>query len=67
VPTKATLSLPFLSWTGEKKYKESVVSQDKGRERSLTNYRHGQNRLDLGKFVYYQSNQSGVMRNKTKS
>jgi len=68
VPTKATLSLPLLSWTGERKYDERLKSRDKDRERSLSNYCHGQNRLDLGrkKKVYHQSNQSRVMRNKTK-
>jgi len=40
---------PLLSWTGERKYDERLVAQDKGRETSLTNYCHGQNRLDLGK------------------
>jgi len=51
VPTKAALSLPLLSWTGEKKYSERLVGQDKDRERSLTSYRPGQNRLNLGKLV----------------
>jgi len=49
VPTKATLSLPLLNWTGEKKYDERLMGRDKDRERSLTNYRHGQKRLNLGK------------------
>ncbi|GAB0207891.1 mitochondrial enolase superfamily member 1 [Grus japonensis] len=47
VPTKATLSLPLLSWTGKRKYNEMLVGREKDRERSLTNYRHGQNRLNL--------------------
>ena len=48
VPTKAALSLPLLNWTGgENKTKGSRVEIRTGR--SLTNYRHGQNRLDLGK------------------
>jgi len=33
----------------EKKYDERLEGQDKDRERSLTNYRHQQNRLNLGK------------------
>jgi len=67
VPTKAALSLLLLSWKGKKKYNERLIGQDKDRERSLTNYHHRQNRLDLGKLIYYQSNQSRVMRTKTKS
>jgi len=46
-----TLSLPLLSWTGEKKYDEGLVGQDKDRERSFTSYHHGQNRLNLGKLI----------------
>jgi len=49
VPTKVTLSLPFLSWTGEKKYDERLVGRDEDREISLTNYHHRQNKLDFGK------------------
>jgi len=41
VPTKAALSLPLLSWAGEKKYDERLKGQDKDRERSLSNYHHG--------------------------
>jgi len=48
-PTKAFLLVPLLSWTGEKKYDERLVGRDEGRERSLTNYCHGQKRLNLGK------------------
>jgi len=33
VPTKAALSLPLLSWTGERKYNESLVGR--GRDHSL--------------------------------
>ena len=32
VPTKAALSLPLLSWTGEGKYNERLVSRGKDRE-----------------------------------
>jgi len=46
VPTRAALSL-LLNWTGERKYDERLVGRDKDRERSLTNYSHGQNRLNL--------------------
>jgi len=47
--TKDILSLAVLSWTGERKYYERLVVWHKDRERSLSNYCHGQNRLDLGK------------------
>lgn len=46
VATKAALLL--LSWLGEQKYNEKFMGQDKVRERSLTKYHHGQNRLTLG-------------------
>jgi len=49
VPTKAALSLPFLSWTGDTKYNERLVGQHKDGGRSFTNCCHGQNRLDLEK------------------
>jgi len=70
VPTKTTLSLPLLSWTGERRYDERFKGQGKDRERSLTFYCHGQNRLNLGRkgsSIYDQSNQSSIMRNKTRS
>jgi len=62
-----TLSLPLLSWTGERKYIKSFLGQGKDRETSLSNYYHGQNRFDLGKInlIYYPTNQSRIMRNKT--
>jgi len=47
VPTKISLSLPLLSWTGERKYDERLVNGDKDRETSLMNYHHGHNRLNL--------------------
>ena len=31
VPTKAVLSLPLLSWTGERKYNKELVGRDKDR------------------------------------
>ena len=49
VPTKTALSLPLLSWTGERKYDERLMSRDKDRERSLTSYCHGQKTLNLGR------------------
>jgi len=67
VPTETALSLPLLNWTGERKYDERLKGQDKDRERSLTNYHPGQNRLNLGRkgnLIYLQSNQSRIRRNK---
>jgi len=49
VHTKIALSLLLLSWAGKRKYDERLVDRDKDRERSLTNYCHGQNRLNLGR------------------
>jgi len=60
-----TLSLPRFNWTGERKYDERLEGQDKDRERSLTYYCHGQNRLNLGRkgsLIYHQSNQSMIVR-----
>jgi len=37
VPTKTALSLPLLSWTGERKYDEKLEGRDKDRETTLTN------------------------------
>ena len=70
MPTKAALSLPLLSWTGERKYDERLEGRDKDRERSLTSYYHGQNRLNLGRkgnLIHQQSNQSRIVRNKSRS
>jgi len=63
VPTKTTLSLPLLSWTGQRKYDERLEGQDKDREKSLTNYRHGQKQFELGEksLIYHHSNQ--IVRN----
>jgi len=51
MPTKATLSLPFFSWTGEKKYDERLMGRDMYRERPFTSYCHRQNRLNVGKLI----------------
>ena len=70
VPTKAALSLLLLSWTGERKHDERLEGRDQDRERPLTSYCHGQNRLNLGRkgsLIHHQSNQSRIVRNKTKS
>jgi len=69
-PTKSALSLPLLNWSGERKYDERLEGQDKDRERSLTNYHHGQNRLNLGRkgsLIHHQQNQRRLVRNKSRS
>jgi len=70
VPIKMALSLPLLSWTGERKYDERLEGRHKDRERSLISYCHGQNRLNLGRkgsLIHHQSNQSRIVRNKSRS
>jgi len=70
VPTKAALSLLLLNWTGERKYDERLKGRGKDRERSLAAYCHKQNRLNLGRkgsSFYHQTNQSRIMRNKTRA
>jgi len=65
VPTKTALSLPLLSWTGERKYDERLKGPDKHQEKSLANYCHAQNILNLGRkgsFIHHQSNQSRIVR-----
>jgi len=55
VPTKATLSLPLLSWTGERKHSERLVGQ--GEDREITWQLPSWAKLDLGKLgIYCQSN-----------
>ena len=69
VPIKATLALSLLSWAGERRYGERLQGRDKDRERSLTSYCHGQNRLSLGRkgsLIHHQSHQSGTVRNKSR-
>ena len=52
---------PLLSWTGERKYNKRLVGRGKDRERSLSNYHHGQNRLNLGKkLIYFITSQISV-------
>jgi len=70
VPAKTAPSLPLLNWTEERKYDERLEGQDKDRERSLTNYCHGQTRLNLGRkgsLTHHQSNQSRIVRKKSRS
>lgn len=42
---------PLLNQTGERKDKKRLMDQVKGKERSLSSYCHGQNRLNFGKLV----------------
>lgn len=58
-----------LSWTGERKYNERLLGQDKGRERSFTRFLSQAKRTWLREinFIYYLSSQSKEMRNKLKS
>jgi len=60
MPTKATISLSLLSWRGEKKYNERLMDQDEDRERSLTIYHHGQNKLSLRILISFITNQIRV-------
>jgi len=56
VPTKATLSLPLLNWTGERKYNERLVGRVKDRGSALSSYHQGQNTwLGEVNLIYYQS------------
>jgi len=57
MPTKATLSLHILRWTGERKCNGRLMGQDKDKETSLTNYHHGQNKFSLGKLVEFIASQ----------
>ena len=68
-PTPIPRPPVLLGGRRERKYNERLLGRGKDRERSLTNYRHGQNRLDLGQInlIYYQCNWNMVMRNKAKS
>ena len=69
MPTKAVLSLLLLNGTEETKYNRRLVGRGRDRETSHSNDNHGQNRVNLRKInlIYYQSNQSRIMRNKSKS
>jgi len=66
VPTKAALSL--LNWTGEKKYNKRLMGRDK--DRGITHQLPSQaKQTQLGEIslIYHQSNQSRIMRNKTRA
>jgi len=69
VPTKTTLSSPLQLDRGEE-IRRKAQRLRQGQEQSLTNYCHGQNRLNLerkGSLIHHQSNQSGIVRNKSRS
>lgn len=69
LPTKSTLSFPSSAVRGRDNTMVRVMGQDKDREKSLTSYCNGKNRLGLEKtnLFCYQSNQSRVMKNNPKS
>lgn len=64
-PTKVAVSHPSSAGQGEKNTPKGLWVKDK--ERSFTNYCHRQNRLNLGEMnlIYYQTNQSRGVDNKT--
>jgi len=47
--THQSCSITPSAGQGREKHNKRLVDRDKDRERSLTNYHHGQNRLNLGK------------------
>jgi len=49
MPAKTALSLTLLGCTRKRKYNDRLMDQNKDRERSLTSYCHGLNRLNLGR------------------
>lgn len=51
---------PFFIWTGERKYNEKLMGQDKDSKRSLSKYYHRQNKLQLGKLTKFITNQIRV-------
>jgi len=64
VPTKATFITPLLNRTGERKYDERLVGQEENREitQQLPSWAR-QTTLREISLIYYQSNQSRIMRN----
>lgn len=68
VSTKATLSLPFLSWTGGEKCHENLVGWAKGREITPQSSPQKKNRHWLSdiNLIYYRLIQHMIIRNKTK-
>ena len=62
VPTKAALSLPLLSWTGERKYNARLMGGDKDREITHQLLSRAKQAGLGGKKINYQSNQSRIMR-----
>lgn len=64
---KVALSLPSSAGQKRKKQNKKFPGQDEGRERSLRDYCRGQNRLGEISLIYYQSDQTRVIRNETKN
>lgn len=63
--TNPCLSLPSSGGQGRENITKDLWDK-KSREQSLISYCHRLNRLDLGKLIYYQSNQRREMRNRNK-
>ena len=57
VPTKAALSLPLLSWTGERKYNKELVGQDKDRRHHSPITITGKTDSAWGKLTQFITNQ----------
>jgi len=66
VPPRAAVA-PLLGWAGERKCNGRLVGREKDRERSLGKSRANQSQLGENSLIYYQSNQSRVIRNRTTS
>lgn len=67
MPTKAALSVPSSAGQGCENMAKGSRVEIRFREKSLTDARHGQNRLDLEKSIYFIANQipNRTMRNKS--
>ena len=56
-PTKAVLSLPLLTWTGERKYNKGLVGQDKDRRDHSPTTIMGKTDSAWGKLTQFITNQ----------
>uniref|UniRef100_A0A663EPR8 GON-4-like protein n=1 Tax=Aquila chrysaetos chrysaetos TaxID=223781 RepID=A0A663EPR8_AQUCH len=61
VPTKAILSLPLLSWTGERKYNKELVGRDKDRRDHSPITVTGKTDSTWGKITHFITNQPEVV------
>jgi len=69
-PPKPLYPSPSSVGQGRGNMMKRLEGRDKDRERSLTDYCHEQNRLNLGRkgsLIHLQSNQSRIVRNKSRS